>query len=316
MTTKCSLLLSSCNSVLLHHVGGLLIGEEYQGAELPCGFWTKLPTESPPPRCFHCVFETKPSICELPRWLWRLVYRERSESQSLSWGIGGRARSKWQLCGWKRCIWDDRANNLQHGTTRRCASPLARCGRRYLAQTRCTVPKLLLLLDLPLALLQLHILVPVENFQYCHLQLITTLNFFRHLTRPFIPKIIHVCSYFPFYSCPSSLFSVVWRPDHIMFSTVADFIYLLWWCCIMCRNESRQARGSSSKNSVITTHIKTDDDDDEQPPIQIHPCTEQTNLGLLFSPNLKRKSSICGLNKFFWNTNCLHSPSIHRSSWK
>jgi len=68
----------------------------------------------------------------------------------------------------------------------------------------------------------------------------------------------------------------------------------------MCRNESLQARGSSSKNSVITTHIKTDDDDDDdEPPIRIHPCTEQTNLGLLFSPNLKRKSSICGLNKFF-----------------
>jgi hypothetical protein len=69
---------------------------------------------------------------------------------------------------------------------------------------------------------------------------------------------------------------------------------------MMCRNESLQARGSSSKNSVITTHIKTDDDDvDEQPPIRIHPCTEQTNLGLLFSPNLKRKFSTSGLNKFF-----------------
>jgi len=69
---------------------------------------------------------------------------------------------------------------------------------------------------------------------------------------------------------------------------------------MMCRNESLQARGSSSKNSVIPTHIKTDDDDDdEQPPIRIHPCTEQTNLGLLFSPNLKRKFSTSSLNKFF-----------------
>jgi hypothetical protein len=40
-------------------------------------------------------------------------------------------------------------------------------------------------LDLPLALLQLHILVPVENFQHCHLQLITTLKFFSTLDKTF-----------------------------------------------------------------------------------------------------------------------------------
>ncbi len=140
--------------------GGLFIREKQQRTELSCGFWNKLPTKSSSPSCFHCLFQTKPTICELPWWLWRVVHNERAQPKCFSWCCGGRTGSKWWLCGWSSCIWDDWTHNLQHCTTCRCVSTPAKHDRRsnnnnyyYFAKSWSTICQLLLLLDLPFAVL-------------------------------------------------------------------------------------------------------------------------------------------------------------------